>query len=213
MISMTCPHCQSALRFQEQSLGQSGPCFACGGNVTVASSDAAMVAMQPAAPVPYSQPAAAMVAQDPAPPVPYAQPAQAMVGAYAPLAQPGQASNLPQQGAQEEVRLNVVFWIVVAIGCLFTLGLIGLFIWWYSRRYPQFIDPMGVTLRDGRRFAWTDLQTVNRVSVTSSGIPTVNDALHLQFPGVLIGFNAALFVDGRRHHATIRQYINQAFGA
>lgn len=213
MISMICPHCKSALSFQEQSLGQTGPCFSCGGSVTVAAPATPSVPIQPSPPAPYAQAASAMVAVDPAPPVPYAQPSQAMVGTNAaPLAQM-QAASVPQQGAQEELKLNALFWIVAAIGAFFTLGFLALFIWWYSRRYPQFIDPTGVTLRDGRRFAWTDLQTVNRVSVTSSGIPTVNDALHLQFPGLLIGFNAALFVDGRRHHATMRQYINQAFGA
>lgn len=181
MITMSCPHCQTPLTFADEQAGLSGPCRGCGQTVTV-----------PPPPAAY----AGMVATGPVAPA----------GA---LAIPG--AQAVQAGAQEEVKLNAVFWIVAAIGAFFTFGLLAPFLWWYSRRYPRFIDPSGVTLRSGRRFEWTELESVNRVSVTSSGIPTVNDALHLKFPGLLIGYNPALFQDGRRHHATMRAYIERAF--
>jgi hypothetical protein len=111
-----------------------------------------------------------------------------------------------------EIELAPTFWIVCIIGGVCTLGLLVPFLWWYARRYPKQIDPEGVTLRDGRRFAWTQLESVNRVSVRQSGIATVTDALHLKFPGLLIGFNPALFVDGRQHHATMRDYIAKSYG-
>ncbi|MEQ9321410.1 MAG: hypothetical protein RIF41_19760 [Polyangiaceae bacterium] len=109
-----------------------------------------------------------------------------------------------------EVELAPTFWVVAIIGGVFTFGLLVPFLWWYAQRYPKVIDPEGVTLRDGRRFSWTELESVNRVSVRQSGIQTVTDALHLQFPGLLIGYNPALFVNGRQHHALMRGYIAAA---
>jgi hypothetical protein len=181
MITISCPHCQTPLTFADEQAGMSGPCRGCGQILTV-----------------------------PPPPSPYAGMAAAVPAAPAGVL-PFSGAQGMQNGAQEEVKLNVVFWIVAAIGGVCTFGFLVPFLWWYSRRYPRFIDPLGVTLRSGRRFEWTELESVNRVSVSSSGIPTVSDALHLKFPRLLIGYNPALFQDGRRHHATMRSYIELAF--
>jgi hypothetical protein len=70
---------------------------------------------------------------------------------------------------------------LIAVGALFLFGWLAVTAWNY-RRSPRFLDPTGVTRRDGQRFEWKDLTKVNRITrVHTEGKPPVFDRLDLRF--------------------------------
>jgi hypothetical protein len=59
-----------------------------------------------------------------------------------------------------EAKLEKSFTVRMVVVGLFTCGLGALMMYHESRSYVHMLDEEGVTLRNGKRFAWKDLQVV-----------------------------------------------------
>lgn len=63
-------------------------------------------------------------------------------------------------------------------------------------------------MRDGRRYAWRQLVSVDNAPIHSlRDAMLVSGSIHLAFPDLLIGVNPMLFRDGQAHVARMRELI------
>jgi hypothetical protein len=62
-----------------------------------------------------------------------------------------------------EARLGAGFRSRVLFVGLMTCGIGALLLHWVSRSYVQFIGVEGITLRNGKKFAWSELDSVRPV--------------------------------------------------
>jgi hypothetical protein len=61
-----------------------------------------------------------------------------------------------------DVRLSGWWWVAIVVGGALTLGALWLAGPFIIRRWPRVLDDEGVTLRNGRRYAWSHLTDAQR---------------------------------------------------
>lgn len=66
-----------------------------------------------------------------------------------------------------EVRLNAFYKFVMWLVGICTLGIGALIMWVMLRRWPKYIDNEGVTLRNGRRFLWSEVDDTKWVTLAN----------------------------------------------
>ena len=98
---------------------------------------------------------------------------------------------------------------LVVVGLL-SGGLLALVMYLKSRRFPRTLDSEGVTLRNGRRLAWADLEMVKPVYVRSIGSPGILSHLVLRFGADDAGVYPRLLENGGEVLALIRGITKQA---
>ncbi|GEM_PF-3530833 len=74
-----------------------------------------------------------------------------------------------------DVSLGCSYWGIAIVGGLFTFGIVTIVMVLLARRMPRRLDAEGVTLRNGRRFRWSELR--HRARVTPEGLVLGYDLL------------------------------------
>jgi hypothetical protein len=69
-----------------------------------------------------------------------------------------------------DVHLSPQCKILFALLSVMTVGAMGLFLWWHLRRWPARLDPDGMTLRNGKRLAWSEIAGVQHVVAMMYGL-------------------------------------------
>lgn len=91
---------------------------------------------------------------------------------------------------------------------LFTFGLGALILHLVSRRYVKTLDQDAVTLRNGRRFEWRDLQKVHAQYWRRYGKSWLNH-VDLKFPGGTAGVFFRMYANGGEVLDFVRKKTNQ----
>ncbi len=91
----------------------------------------------------------------------------------------------------------------------FTLGIGAIGMWWSTRCWPQHLDAQGMTLRNGKRVAWSELTDIKRVTVVNQhGGGRITGRLQLHFGKIVARIVPQSLAEG---HAVI-DYISQCIG-
>ena len=83
----------------------------------------------------------------------------------------------PRSATREEldsgldVHLGYPFLTFMAVLGAITFGMMALFFWIQSRRFPKRLDPDGMTVRNGSRFRWNEVTEISKGIKRLGGVP------------------------------------------
>ncbi len=107
-----------------------------------------------------------------------------------------------------DIHINGFFKTTMAFATIFTLGLGGLLMWLQTRVWPARIDSAGVTLRNGKHVAWSELTDTHAVTVVNPRGNRITGRLELVFGKTKVKIVPQSLKEGQ----SVIVYINEILG-
>lgn len=107
-----------------------------------------------------------------------------------------------------DVHVNGFYKIVIVLAGIFTLGLGAVLMWLQLRSWPKHIDASGITLRNGKKFMWTELTDTRAVTVVGRYGVRITGRLELVFGKKKVRIVPQSLKEGQG----VIKYINEILG-
>lgn len=108
-----------------------------------------------------------------------------------------------------EVHLTSLYRTLMWLIGLITLGVGALGLWFTAQKWPRLLDDSGVTLRNGKHFAWSELTDIIRVTVVRNmGGGRVTGRLDLKFGKYRVPIVPQSLVEG----AEVMEWLSTKLG-